>query len=227
MAWSWLTGIAPRTRCVTSSWHATRTASGPLAAPCTTTAGEYRRVPSTGEGSKRSGPGPVASLVTAPRPFHLDDVGAQVAEHHRAERSRQHPREVEHANSGEWLCHGFWRRACRAACKVLAPSWAAAPLPPRSSSQGPCLAPALAAGFSCPGCALHCGVPYRIDAAHVGGDGRHRLIELARSTSTHLLEACTGVGDVTLSTRTRPRALTNRRRRHRLPAGPAGTFFEA
>ncbi len=56
----------------------------------------------TGSGKRRPAPG----FIALPYRLHLDDLGAEIAEILRAERTGQHFREVEHANSGERFCHG-------------------------------------------------------------------------------------------------------------------------
>src|SRR5262249_18527925 len=45
-------------------------------------------------GIERRSPGP--TLIPRSRPFQLDDIGAEVAERHGAERSRENAREVEY-----------------------------------------------------------------------------------------------------------------------------------
>ncbi len=47
---------------------------------------------------------PPTRVVTRPWPFNLDHVGTQVAEHHGADGSRQHPREIEYSNRSEIRC---------------------------------------------------------------------------------------------------------------------------
>src|SRR5207247_3198901 len=46
---------------------------------------------------------PAPRVVALPRLFDLDDLGAHVAQHHRAERPGEAAGEIQAADTGEWL----------------------------------------------------------------------------------------------------------------------------